>query len=125
MRIPRARIDARSKRHTYEIAVTSGANAEAPHPQTWSVTRRYSEFWQLRADLGKAFGKDGLQGLPEFPAKTLFSTNTLVRTRRAQLEAWLAALVSIPRVLQWEGLLRFVGALSDAGPSAIAIACDT
>eukprot|EP00047_Mylnosiga_fluctuans_P012435 m.26022 g.26022 ORF g.26022 m.26022 type:complete len:285 (+) comp4233_c0_seq2:45-899(+) len=72
----------------------------------WTIDKRYSEFRELYLKL-----KDRLHAQHAFPPKTIVNNKKpkFLDHRRRDLEAWLASILAIPRVLaNHEALVHFV-----------------
>ena len=94
VRVPATRQEAGSTVYELRCRATTHSSGGGARQQTlrWSQGRRYSDFFELRALLADAFGDD-LGLLPAFPGKSLLNTNSLIDSRREQLDVWLQAAV--------------------------------
>ncbi|XP_050664583.1 kinesin-like protein Klp98A [Leptidea sinapis] len=72
--------------HEYEVRVRLGACA-------WQLLRRYRRFRDLYLTCRKLYG-DKVASIP-FPARALWSSESLARSRRPQLESFLRRLLSV------------------------------
>lgn len=108
--------------HTeYEICVVHRSRIQ------WEVWRRFSEIHQLHADLGSA-GPE-LQAerrlLPPPPPKTFFPSalhglaGDFVQTRRADLQRYLDAVVTSPRISRHSSVQQLLGVCVPAQPARV------
>lgn len=100
------RKDAKKAYTVYNVQVTSGA--------TWTVSRRFNEFYTLNSALRAQLGT--IEDLPKMPGKVIIGSSlrsAVVEKRRHALETYMQELCSLPAAWRCTELIQFLD--NDAG----------